>query len=109
MILQVDLTATPAGVSLESAQDCGRFHVSVTGSRDPVRLGAALSLAGVGRALDDDHVWVQVDAVRSLAAPRVEPGWEESFAGMLTYAASKGWLDEAGDAIQAHIEWPASG
>jgi hypothetical protein len=32
--------------------------------------------------------------------------WEESFAGMVSYARSKGWTDEAGTHLRAHVENP---
>jgi hypothetical protein len=35
----------------------------------------------------------------------VGDGWEGDLDAMVGYARSKGWLDEAGTSIQAHIEW----
>jgi hypothetical protein len=47
---------------------------------------------------------VEIDAVRRMAQGRVRTGWDQDFAGMLEYARSKGWLDETGTSIQAHVE-----
>ena len=44
-------------------------------------------------------------AVRRMAGGRVPEGWDGDFAAMLQYAESKGWLDETGGSIQAHVEW----
>jgi hypothetical protein len=40
-----------------------------------------------------------------MAAGRVGAAWQTDFDRMLDYARTKGWLDDAGDAIQAHVEW----
>jgi hypothetical protein len=45
--------------------------------------------------------------VRAMAGGRVGEGWADGFDRMLDYARGKGWLDDAGDAIQAHVEWDA--
>ena len=109
MIVSVDLTATPADVRLDEPDDCRRFHVAAHGAAvndgaDPDRLGQALADHGSGR-LDGDDVWVQVEAVRRLAAGRVGAGWETDFAAMLEFARGKGWLDPSATAIRAHVEW----
>ena len=105
MYLQVDLREQPPVVSLEAPDDVTRFHVEVVGGADRGLVFGALVDAAAGR-LEGDDAYVAVDAVRRLAAGRVEPGWDEAFAGMLGYARTKGWLDEAGNAIKAHVEWP---
>ena len=33
-----------------------------------------------------------------------DPGVGEQFDGMIAYATSKGWLDESGTRVRAHIE-----
>jgi len=105
MYLQVDLRVQPPVVSLEEPDDVARFHVAVVGGTDGGLVFGALVDAAAGR-LEGDDAYVAVDAVRRLAAGRVEPGWDEAFAGMLDYARTKGWLDEPGNAIKAHVEWP---
>jgi hypothetical protein len=107
MILRVNLAATPAAVTLEDPQDCGRFHVSATGGSDTGHLATVLAVAGVGGAVsgDTDHVWVSVESVRTLAAGRVDPAWSDEFGQMLSFASTKGWLDQGGTSIQAHVEW----
>jgi hypothetical protein len=48
---------------------------------------------------------IDTAAVRRLASGRVPDGWDDDFQQMLTYAGTKGWLNEDGTAIQAHVEW----
>ena len=116
MFVQVDLAKTPPRVTLEEPADTKQFHLAVlagsgaggsgAGGSDIGLVYGALVDAAAGR-LEGEDAWIGVDAVRRMAGGRVGPDWDVSFAGMLDYARSKGWLDEAGHAIKAHIEWPA--
>lgn len=88
--------------SLVEPSDFKRFSVmSSAGSADSV--AALLARAGIGRAADGDEVFVDVEAVRTLAGAARDAAWDEQFAGMLAYAGSKGWLDDAKASIRAHI------
>jgi hypothetical protein len=103
VIVAVDLAS--GAVTLESADDCGRFHVVARGDGGIERLDAALRDSNVGR-VDGDGAFIAVDAVRRLAATgHVGDAWDSDFAAMVDYARTKGWLDDAGAAIRAHIEW----
>ena len=104
MIIDIDLTGGSPTVQLVEPEDCKRFHVGVRGG-DLDALGAALQAQDVGRLLPSGDALIDIDAVRRLAAGQVPDGWEADFAAMIGYAESKGWLDESGEAIQAHIEW----
>ena len=109
MIVSVDLTTTPPVVGLDEPDDCRRFHVAARGAADNDGAGAdglarTLTEHGLGR-LDGDDVWVQVEAVRGLAAGRVGASWQSDFAAMLAYARDKGWLDASATSIRAHVEW----
>ena len=106
MFVRVDLASDPGAVTLEEPDDCGRFHVEVVGGHDERGVGDALGAAGVGRLGEGGAAFVAVDAVRRLAAGRVADGWDDEFGKMVDFARSRGWLDAAGEAIQAHIEWP---
>jgi hypothetical protein len=105
MYVRVDLEPDIASVSLEEPENCKQFHVVLAGVGSDTVVANALEGAGVGRASPKPgHVYVNVDAVRSMAAGRVGDGWDDEFSGMLGYASSKGWLDGTGSAIEAHIE-----
>jgi hypothetical protein len=118
MFVQVDLCSTPPVVSLEEPTDTRQFHLAIVGSSgassgaisvassDLGLVYGALVDAAAGR-LEGDDAWISVDAVRRMASGRVGPEWDGDFASMLDYAATKGWLDEAGHAIKAHVEWAA--
>ena len=106
MVITVDLSTHDGEIAVESPEDCGKFHVEATGAPDGdwARLGHALVDAGVGR-VEDDHAFVEVGAIRTLVAGRVGAAWADDFEKMLAYARTKGWLDEGGNAVQAHVEW----
>jgi hypothetical protein len=48
---------------------------------------------------------VQPDAIRRLAAGRVDAAWDASFDRMVEFARTKGWVDETTGEIRAHCEW----
>jgi hypothetical protein len=96
---------TDGSVDLVGPEDVTTFHVQCPADLPAAALGATVRNSGLGEVLPgDDHVLIEVDAVRRLAAGRVGPDWESEFAGMLAYAARKGWLDESGTRVQAHVE-----
>ncbi|AXB42263.1 hypothetical protein [Amycolatopsis albispora] len=99
------LLIAPSGPELAEPDDCTRFHVEVSANLGEDRLRGLLAEHGLGR-LDDggDHIYVATDALRARADGRTEDDWTTRFDGMLSYAASKGWLDESGTHVRAHIE-----
>lgn len=104
MIIEVDLTGDAPHIALADPDDCGRFHVTAAGG-DAAALDVALMKARVGRVVASGDALIETSAVVELAQGRVGADWSEKFDGMLAYAKSKGWPDETGSAIQAHVEW----
>ncbi len=105
MFVQVDLGPHPPVVTLEEPDDTKRFHIAVVGGTEWGLVFGALVDAAAGR-LEGEDAFVTVDAVRRMAAGRVGDTWDDDFAAMLSFARSKGWLDEGGNSIRAHLEWP---
>ena len=103
VIIDIDLPGNEPAVDLVEPEDCKRFHLAVRGGDDEA-LASALAAQGVGRLLPSGEAMIDTAAVRRLAAGRVADGWDDDFAAMLKYAGSKGWLDETGGSIQAHVE-----
>jgi hypothetical protein len=102
MVIVLQVPSVTAG--LEDAEDVRRFHVRVEGSTDAGEIGRAFEAAGLGRFESLEKAHVSVARVRVMARGRVGPEWEQAFGGMLGYAASKGWYDEAAGTVQAHCE-----
>lgn len=70
---------------------------------------AARDAALVPAVADDgSHVWLSVAELKARGAASVADAatWGEGFDAMITYAGSKGWLNESGDAVRAHVEPP---
>lgn len=67
----------------------------------------ATALGGLGEP-DGAHVWLSVSALRAAAAATVPEAdreqWLGAFDGMIAYATSKGWTDESGTRVRAHVE-----
>jgi hypothetical protein len=89
---------------LVDPQDVTAFSVRCAPDLDDTGLAASAERAGLGELLDSGHVMVPVATIRRMAGDRVGPGWEEDLAGMLDYAARKGWTSEDGTRVRAHIE-----
>jgi hypothetical protein len=107
MYLRID--PVTGELSLEEPDDFTRFHVEVPGNRSPEEVAALLQHRDVGRPVegDPDRVWISVEAVRHLSAGAVGEDWSSGFEGMLAYARSKGFLDEPGTHVRAHVVRPA--
>ncbi|MEZ5232213.1 MAG: hypothetical protein R2755_15090 [Acidimicrobiales bacterium] len=99
----VRISAAGATPELVEPEDCKKFHVA-SGLVGAGNTEVASALGDWAAGATDDHVWIRVDAVQAAAAGRVPEGWAADFDAMVGYAGSKGWLNEAGDAIAAHVE-----
>lgn len=103
MYIEVDLRTGRR--RLVEVDDFDRFHIEADGDRHDVLevLGAE---ARPGRT---HHLWWSIEAVRRLAPADREPAWDERFDAMMAWAATQGWIDEAGTHVQVHIERPGGG
>jgi hypothetical protein len=96
---------TEDGTELVDPQDVTSFSVVCPATFDHDDLTESVRRAGLGELLpDDDHLMVPVDTIRRFAAGHVGPEWTDDLAGMVAYAASKGWVDEDGTRVRAHVE-----
>jgi hypothetical protein len=86
------------GVRLDEAEVFTAFDVRRRGDVD---LAAALARHGWGSVTATGDVMVSVAALR--AAGPADDGWRAGLDGMLGYAATKGWLDDARLHVQAHV------
>lgn len=103
--MHVELDLRTGRRRLVEADDFDRFHIEAGGDRHDV-LRALGAEARLGRT---HHLWWSIEAVRRLAPADREPGWDERFDAMMAWAATQGWIDEAGTHVQVHIERPGGG
>jgi len=55
---------------------------------------------------DGEHVWLDIAEARSTGASLSDDDddWADRFDAMIAFATSKGWTDEAGTHVRAHVE-----
>jgi hypothetical protein len=90
-------------VTLCDEDDLTRFSVQVPKDSSAEAISSYLAQTGAGR-LDGDEAAVSIEWLRRGTASRSQQ-WHGDFDRMLAYASSRGWMDPAGDAVIAHIEW----
>ncbi len=93
--------AVADSITLEDTDNFVEFHVVAEGDA-----AAVVEAFGNRAALSerDNHLWIDIALVRELAGSAATAEWESQFEAMLAYAASKGWIDEAADRVEAHIQ-----
>ena len=79
------------------------FHVETLAGFTNEDLVATM---GDGTRTDGDHLWIAEAAIRHWLSGRTDEAWDEGFSGMFDYARSKGWTDEVGTHLRAHVEHP---
>jgi hypothetical protein len=86
-------------VSVMEVDDLKALRVEVIGAVSRKELVALLG--DLGR-LDEEHVWLSVQALRAAAMPRTDR-WLSDYSAMIDYAGTKGWTDEDGLSVRAHL------
>jgi hypothetical protein len=100
MIVRLRADAAPELIDLERLD---RLHAECPGALADARLATWC------RAADDgEHVWLDVDACRQFGIAAHGGSWADGFDAMIASASSKGWTDEAGAHVRAHVEHTGS-
>jgi hypothetical protein len=96
---------TAAGeLTLEDQQNFRAFKLVVEGDRgrlDDVRRG----IAGKADLPNAETAWIFENTLRRWPGVEHDAAWQQSFSGMIEKARPHGWIDDARQAIKAHIEW----
>jgi hypothetical protein len=101
VLIVIDLSG--ATVALSEPDEFTRFSVAVEGEGEG-DLAQLVQQSGLGcLATDGEHLIVDPVALRALAGSAANEAWDEGFAGMCAYAATKGWVEPDGGVL-AHIE-----
>ncbi|MDO8251289.1 MAG: glucose 1-dehydrogenase [Rhodoferax sp.] len=96
--MRVHLTNAGA-ITLDEPSDFNRLDVLVD-PQSPERLEQAI--ARIGSPDGADHVRLSPSVLRFLSSDAGSAEWDAKFDAMISYAASKGWLDEQGR-VRAHL------
>ena len=90
-------------ITLEDAGNFQEFHIAIDGDVPT----AVAAFAGRAAASErDNHLWIDIAFVQELAGDTATPEWQTQFDAMLAYAATKGWIDEPANRVEAHIQPP---
>lgn len=92
---------TDGVAELIAADDFTAFHVE-RGQASADQIVAALG--DKAQPGGDDHVWLSAIGVAELAGEHAAGEWITKFDGMCQYAESKGWMNDEGTHIRAHLE-----
>jgi hypothetical protein len=96
--------AADGGVSLEEKDNFRAFKLVVEGG--PARLDQARrALSGTAEVQDQGHAWIYEQALRKRPEVANDAAWQGNLGAMIEKAKPHGWVDEAKQAIRAHIEW----
>jgi hypothetical protein len=101
----VYLAISSDGVDLNEPDKVNDLYASYWERLGPDTIAKVLARHDAGELLPDhNHIMIPVATLRRLAEGRVGDDWETRFAGMLDHARERGWLDESGTAVRAHLE-----
>ncbi len=97
------LLSPDAPPTVTDAMRLDRLHAECRGALADMRFSDLCAPAD-----DGGHVWLDIPATRAAGAALVDGNdhadFTSRFDGMVAYAASKGWVNEAGTHLRAHVE-----
>ena len=86
---------------VRECDDLKRFSVVVEDGANEEEIARAL--APLGTLDSSAHAWVSIARLRAECGHDGDAGWSEAFDAMVRFAASKGWVDETGMHLRAHL------
>ncbi len=99
----VKLTAD-RGIALEDRDNFRAFKLVVAGEREELD-AVRRALAGTAELVDADTAWISESALRARPDVAQDAAWQQAFGAMIEKARPHGWIDDARQAIKAHVEW----
>ena len=100
--MYVAVDTTQGSAEVREASDLKQLSVRTVGPTDLASLSRGLG--ELGRVDSTDHAWIDISALRTASGRSGDAEWSSGFDAMIAYATTKGWVDEAGAAVRAHIE-----
>lgn len=91
-------------VTFEDVHNFRAFKVAVQMPKTHLH-DVRVALAKVAMLPDRETAWVSAAALRHWPHVEHDENWQKSFAAMIEKARPYGWIDDANDAIKAHVEW----
>jgi hypothetical protein len=91
-------------ITLDDEQNFRVFKVVIL-IPDATLEEARVALSGVATLPDRETAWVSAEALRQWRGVKDNAEWQQNFDAMIEKAKPHGWIDEANNAIKAHVEW----
>jgi hypothetical protein len=96
MIVQLSTDAPPTLTDLDRLD---RLHAESAGPLADMMSGPLCRFDA-----DGEHVWLDISIARSTGAAAMhDDDWTDKYDAMIAYARSKGWVDEHGTHVRAHL------
>lgn len=93
-----DRMGAAGGVTVEDTEDLTRLSVELRGYAP----GQAPELPESLGRIEGEHAFLHIGALRLIPATR-SCSWDERFARAMAYARQRGWTDQTGQLVRAHI------
>jgi hypothetical protein len=91
-------------IVLEDRDNFRAFKLVVEGRRDDLDAVRG-ALAGTAELPDAETAWISEAALRRWPEVAQNAAWQQSLGTMIEKARPHGWIDDARQAIKAHVEW----
>ena len=96
MYLQIE---DDGGLVLEEIDDFGRFHIAAGAEGSP-------AFQSIAEAAEEDHYWLDADAVVALSPKAGDAAWTGAFWKMLEKVEPYGFADVKARRLKAHVTHP---
>ncbi|MEM7562232.1 MAG: hypothetical protein AAF353_04170 [Pseudomonadota bacterium] len=93
------LVTEQAEITLEDSDNLRAFSIKETQPEC-----AAKFLGDIAQATQDNHFWLDAEAVIALSGRQEEPEWVQQFWGMLESVEAYGYSDMVRKRVKAHVE-----
>ena len=93
------LVASDGALSLQDSDNMRAFSIV---EEQPGK--ARDSLAAIGEAAEDDHYWLDANAVLELSERKNDAEWVDRFWNMLAQVEAYGYSDMTAKRVKAHLE-----
>lgn len=97
MIIKLSPTEPP---SLDDLDRFDRLHATCVGELADMAAGPLCRWS----VTEPAHVWLDIGSARAVVVNARGDAGGDGFDAMISYAASKGWLDDDGSHVRAHVE-----
>ena len=97
----ISINSETKTASIEKPEVLTEFHVQSSVDDESY---VASTIGNGSEPAGESHVWISIEWIAQNVVGSVPREWEEQFSDMVEYAAGKGWVNDAGTHLKAHIQ-----